>query len=102
MHGFVNHVPMHHSPLPYPEMHRARPPGPFGPGGGIDPLAAGLIGAGLGFLGGSLIAGGPGFGFGPGYGPGFGPGPGFGYGPGFGPGPGFWQYGPGFVPYGGF
>ncbi|GGM23824.1 hypothetical protein GCM10011351_07030 [Paraliobacillus quinghaiensis] len=66
----------------------------FGPGFyGISPLASGLIGAGLGYLGGELFDG-PGFGgYGPGYGAGYGPGFG-GYGPGYGAG-----YGPGY--YGG-
>jgi len=91
MHGMMEYPPVF-----YPDMER------HGPGayGGIDPLLAGLLGAGIGFLGGSLITGPPGYGPGAYPGPGY-PGPGFNpwYGPysGFGPYPG---YGPGFRPYG--
>src|SRR5690625_3312600 len=97
--GIIMYRYENYSPMPPLE-----PPYRYGvPGApGIDPLMSGLLGAGLGFIGGGLLAGGPGFGFGPGYGygaggPGFGPGYGPGAGPGFGPGPG--AFGPG---YGGF
>lgn len=67
---------------------------------GIDPLAAGLIGAGLGFIGGGLFAGGPNYGpgFGPGYGPGYGPGFYGGY-PMYGPGYGYYMPGYNYNPY---
>ncbi|WP_053075093.1 hypothetical protein [Ornithinibacillus californiensis] len=61
----------------------------------IGPLAAGLIGAGIGYIGGELFDGphgyGPGFW---GYGPGYGGYPGY---PGY---PGYGGYGPGYPGYG--
>ena len=89
MYGIGNNIPMYQVP-----------PQRFGPVGagfaGISPLTAGLIGAGLGFIGGELLDNGPGYGGG--FGPGFG-----GYGPGFGGyGPGFGGFGPGYVGYEGF
>jgi hypothetical protein len=94
MYRYENHPPM--APMEPPYRYGAP---------GIDPLTSGLLGAGLGFLGGSLLTGGPGFlGVGPGYGPGYGGvyGPGYvgfpagAYGPGYGA-----PYGPGFT-YGPF
>ena len=69
------------------------------PHGNISPLAAGLIGAGLGFIGGQIIdhAGysgyGPWYGYGPNYGPPF---SGYGY-----PGPGYYT-GAGYPYYPGY
>ena len=106
---YEQYVPMYRSGGP--NTRRPGRPRP-GYGGGIGPLAAGLLGAGLGFFGGELLHHGPGFG--PGFGPGYGPGFGAGYGPGYGPGyqsgppgmmggypgymgaPGYPSYGPGF------
>ncbi|WP_245831821.1 hypothetical protein [Oceanobacillus senegalensis] len=89
MHGFGKNIPMNYGI-----------PQRSAPGFGITPLTAGLIGAGLGFIGGELFDQhhhypiyGPGFGgF---YGPGFG-----GYGPGFYPGAGYGGYGPGYGHHG--
>lgn len=88
MYGYVRNTPVYY-PEVHQDMEQLRHPGL------INPLTAGLIGVGLGFLGGGLLAGGPGFGPGPWYGPGpfYGPG----YGPGFyGPTP---YIGPGFPIY---
>lgn len=64
---------------------------------GFGPLTAGLIGAGLGYLGGEILDGPDRPGFGGGYGPGFGGGYGVpGYGPGFGGGFGTPGYGLGY------
>ncbi|MFD1851530.1 hypothetical protein [Oceanobacillus bengalensis] len=81
MHGYNNNAPINHVG-PQGFDHRSW---------GITPLTAGLIGAGLGFIGGELFDG-PGFGPGPGPGYGYGPGPWYGYGPGYGFGPGFGPY----------
>ncbi len=88
MNGYVEHIPM----MYHPGMQRNGGPYGYEYGSGefIAPLTAGLIGAGLGFIGGGLLAGRP---------PGFGYGPGPFYGPGYGYGPGFYPYG-GYGPYG--
>ncbi|SET57644.1 hypothetical protein SAMN05216389_11558 [Oceanobacillus limi] len=58
-------------------MYRDTDPRFFAPGGALSPLATGLIGAGLGYLGGEIFGQQPGYGYGPGYGA-YNPGAGYG------------------------